>query len=182
MSTIGPARPARTARPPQRQAEFAVELLVCGSPDRADDGAPIKACELIRASLGGDVRMRVVGQLDIDHLLSIGSGAGVVVVDTATGIETGEVVELSFTSLSGGRSPVRPRSSHALAIPEVVGLAEMIRGRPFHGRVVAIGGAHFGLGRPLSRSVALSLPLLARTVLAAVEHVRALVESTRRGA
>lgn len=179
--TIGPSRPGRRAPPPPRRpARYAVEVLVCGSPDRADDGAPIAACDLIRADLPGDVGLRVVGQLDIDHLLSVASGAGVVIVDTATGIGTGEVVELPLTALSGGNSPARPRSSHALAVPEVVGLAEMIRGRPFRGRVVAIGGAHFGLGRPLTRSVALALPLLAQAVLAAVEHVRPLAATTGR--
>jgi hydrogenase maturation protease len=183
MTTTQPARPRRGAPvAPRRESGIAVEVLVCGSSDRADDGAPIAACELIRAALPGDVSLRVVGQLDIDHLLAIRPGAGVVVVDAATGVEPGEVVDLPLTGLSGGGSLVRARSSHALAIPEVVGLAEMIRGRPFHGRVVAIGGAQFGLGRPLSRTVALSLPLLARTVLDAVERVRPLGDATHRGA
>jgi hydrogenase maturation protease len=166
----------------RRATPIAVEILVCGSPDRADDGAPIAACELLRPALPGDVSLRVVGQLDIDDLLSIRTGAGVVVVDAATGIEPGDVVELPLTGLSGGATLVRARSSHALAIPEVVGLAEMIRGRPLRGRVVAIGGSQFGLGRPLSKSVVTALPVLAKAVLDAIERVRPLGEGKRRGA
>lgn len=182
MTTTRPAYPRRGAPlAPRRATPIAVEILVCGSPDRADDGAPIAACELLRATLPGDVSLRVVGQLDIDDLLSIRAGAGVVVVDAATGIEPGDVVELPLTGLSGGAT-VRARSSHALAIPEVVGLAEMIRGRPLRGRVVAIGGSQFGLGRPLSKSVTLALPALAQAVLGAIERVRPLGDAKRRGA
>jgi hydrogenase maturation protease len=160
----------------------AVEILVCGSADRADDGAPIAACGLVRPYLPSDVVLRIVGQLDIDDLLSIGPGAGVVVVDAATGLAPGVVVELPLTGLNEATTLVRPRSSHALAIPEVVGLAEMIRGRPLRGRVVAIGGTHFGLGRPLSRTVEAALPTFAQTILEAVEHVRLVAEPPRRGA
>ena len=144
--------------------------------------APIAACELLRPTLPADVLLRIVGQLDIDHLLSIRTGAGLVVVDTAIGIDPGAVVELPLSGLSDGGADLRPRSSHALAIPEVVGLAEMIRGRPLCGRLVAIGGQHFGLGRPISKPVAAALPTLARAILEAVEHVRPAGDATRRGA
>lgn len=159
------ARPAGPA--------VAVEILVCGSADRADDGAPIAACPLVRPLLPDDVSLRIVGQLDIDDLLAIAKHAGVVVMDVATGIEPGSIVELVLTGLSDGMTSVQARSSHALAIPEVVGLAEMIRGRPIRGRIVAIGGAQFGLGRPMSRIVEAALPALARATLDAIEHVRA---------
>jgi len=155
-----------------RSTTVAVEILVCGSPDRGDDGAPMLACELLRAALPKDVRLRTVGMLDIDDLLSVGKGAGVVVVDAATGIDAGIVVELPLSGPSGLGTIVLPRSSHALAIPEVVGLAEMIRGRPLGGLIVAIGGSQFGLGRPLSKPVALALPTLARAVLEAIDRVR----------
>lgn len=155
-----------------RRPAHAVEVLVCGSADRADDGAPIAASHIVRDRLGSDVALRFVGQLDIDDLLAIGSRAGVVVVDTATGLAPGEVVDLPLAGLGEATTAVRPRSSHALAIPEVVGLAEMLRGRPFRGRVVAIGGNHFGLGRPLSRTVEAGLPAFAQAILEAVEAVR----------
>jgi hydrogenase maturation protease len=162
-----PGRPSAASRP-----AVAVEVVVCGSVDRADDGAPTAACRFLRPLLPPDVRLRIVGQLDIDDLLSIASGAGVVVVDTATGLTPGAVVELPLTGPSSGTAAVRPRSCHALAIPEVVGLAEMIRGRPIVGRIVAIGGAQFGLGRPLSRVVEAALPALAQATVEALAHVR----------
>jgi hydrogenase maturation protease len=159
------------ARPPGART-IAVEILVCGSADRGDDGAPIAACELLRPDLPDDVSLRTVGLLDVDDLLAIRDGAGVVIVDAATGIERGAVLDLPLAGLLGPDVAVRSRSSHALAIPEVVGLAEMIRGRPLRGRIVVIGGSHFGLGQPLSRIVGAALPRLRSAVLRAVERVR----------
>ena len=172
MTVIRPpsSLPGSTFR--ARGSVHAVEILVCGSADRADDGAPISASRLVRRRLAGDVSLRIVGQLDIDDLLAVEPGAGVVVVDAATGLAPGEVVDLPLAGLGEATTVVRPRSSHALAIPEVVGLAEMIRGRPFRGRVVVIGGNHFGLGRPLSRIVEAALPAFAGAILEAVERVR----------
>lgn len=149
-----------------------IDVLVCGSSDRADDGAPILAAERTRANLPEGTRLRIVGQLDIDHLLSVPPGGGVVIVDAAIGIKPGAVVELPLTALSDPDHAIRPRSSHALEIPEVVGLAEMIRGRPLPGRIVAVGARSFGVGKALSPSVVKALQGLADAILVAVEHVR----------
>jgi hydrogenase maturation protease len=149
-----------------------VEVLVCGSPDRGDDGAPIAASRLLRDNLPADVAMRVVGMLDVDDLLSIPLGAGVVIVDAATGIDPGHVVDLGLTGLIGQHGGVHPRSSHALALPEVVGLAEMMRGRPLRGRIVVIGGTQFGLGEPFSYPVVSSVRRLSEAILEAVGQVR----------
>ncbi len=173
MTATRSSDPRRGRPSVESRGPVAVEVIVCGSADRADDGAPIAACRFLRPLLPPDVRLRIVDQLDIDHLLAIAPGAGVVVVDTATGLAPGAVVELPLSGQSPGTAAVRPRSSHALAIPEVVGLAEMIRGRPIVGRIVAIGGNHFGLGRPLSRVVEAALPALAQATVEALAHVRA---------
>ena len=154
-----------TTRTPGGQT-IAIELLVCG-----DDGAAIKACERLAAGLPADVRLRMVGQLDVDHLLSIAEGAGVVIVDAATGIDPGSVVELPLAGLID-EPAVRPRSSHSLAIPGVVGLAETIRGRPLRGRIVAIGAAEFGFGQSISEPVAMALPALSLAILDAIERAR----------
>lgn len=173
MRTTLPAGPAfDPASPARLGSAVAVEVFVCGSPDRGDDGAPIAASGLLRGGLPPDVAVRVVGQLDVDDLLSIPPGAGVVIVDAATGIDPGAIVDLALTGLIGQQDGVRPRSSHALALPEVVGLAEMIRGWPLRGRIVAIGGAQFGLGEPFSWPVAAALPVLSDAILEAVGHVR----------
>ena len=39
----------------------AVEVLVCGAPDRGDDGAPMAAAGLVGQHAGANVRVRVVG-------------------------------------------------------------------------------------------------------------------------
>ncbi len=149
-----------------------VEVLVCGSMDRGDDGAPMLAIDLVRKALPDDVRVRIVSELDIDDLLGVAPGAGVVIVDAAIGIDAGEVVELPINGFAGRPDGLRPRSSHALEFPEVVGLAEMMRGRPVDGRVVAIGGAAFGLGGALSRRVAAAMPELTATILGAIDRSR----------
>ena len=126
----------------------------------------------LRDKLPADVTMRAVGQLDVDDLLSIPSGAGVVIVDAATGLDPGAIVDLALNGLIGRADGVHPRSSHALTLPEVVGLVEMLRGRPLCGRIVAIGGAHFGLGSSFSRPVNAALDPLTDAVVEAVASVR----------
>jgi hydrogenase maturation protease len=113
-----------------------------------------------------------VGQLGVDDLLAIPPAAGVVIVDAATGIDPGAIVQLALDGLIRRRGGIRPRSSHSLGLPEVVGLAEMIRGRPLSGRIVAIGGAEFGLGEPFSPPVAAALALLSDAIIEAVGQVR----------
>jgi hydrogenase maturation protease len=150
----------------------AVEVLLCGSPDRGDDGAPMAVMDRLRDQLPSDVTMRAIGMLDVDDLLSVPPGAGVVIVDAATGIEPGTIVELTLTGLIGRSDGVHPRSSHALTLPEVVGLAAMLRGRPMCGRIVAIGGTHFGLGSSFSRPVTAALEPLSEAITQAVASVR----------
>jgi hydrogenase maturation protease len=161
-------------RSPRAATPVGVEVLVCGSPDRGDDGAPISAAALLGHRMPHDVRVRIVGQLDIDDLLAVPRDAGVVIVDAAVGIPPGRIVELSVTGLVGRDDGFRARSSHALAFPEVIGLAGLIRNRPMRGLIVAIGGSHFELGAPLSRRVAVALPALADAVVQAVERTRLL--------
>ncbi len=149
-----------------------VEILACGSPDRGDDGASLAAVTRLADSLPADVRIRIVGQLDIDDLLAVPRGAGAIVVDTAVGIDPGWIVEIPFSGLAGRESGIRPRSSHALSIPETIGVASMIRGRPLEGIVVAIGGVDFGLGDSLSWPVLAGLDAFTMAIADAVRRVR----------
>jgi hydrogenase maturation protease len=169
VRSLGPrALPSRSGR---AAPSVAVEVLVCGSPDRGDDGAPTAAAAVLRDDVPDDVRIRIVGSLDIDDLLAVPTGARVVIVDTAVGIRPGHIVELPLTGLVGRADGLRPRSSHALAFPEVIGLAELIRGRPVQGRIVAIGGTAFGLGATLSPRVASAIPALVAAVREAMDRV-----------
>lgn len=149
-----------------------VEVLACGTADRGDDGAPIAALAGLDSELPPDVTIRLVGRLDIDDLLTVPVGAGAVVVDTVTGVDPGWVVEIPFVGLVGPESGIRTRSSVALARPETVGLASMIRGRPLIGAIVAIGGLSFNPGEGLSWPVATGLCTLRLAIVDAIERVR----------
>ena len=152
-----------------------VEVLTCGDPDRGDDGASIAALADLAPSLPADVTVRHVGKLDIDDLLAIPSGAGAVVVDTATGVDSGWVVEIPFIGLAGRERGIRARSSYGLSRPETVGVASMIRGRPLVGVLVAIGGTAFGSGDGLSWPVTSGLCSFRVAIADAIERVRAQV-------
>lgn len=174
MTLTAPApsdhREASPGRSAAASRAVAVEVLVCGAPDRGDDGAPIAAAALLRDCLPIDARLRIVGQLDIDDLLRVPAGAGVIIVDAAKGIRPGRIIELPLNGLHSRDDRLRARSSHALAISEVIGVANLIRGRPLRGRVVVVGGAEFGLGAPLSARVAEAVPALVTAVLAAINR------------
>ena len=170
---------SQRADPPRTDADTAsrpspvlVEVLICGSPDRGDDGAAPAAEGILGAELPNGVRLRIVGRLDIDDLLYIPTGAAVVVVDAAAGLRPGRVVSLPLDGLGASGQPLRPRSSHALAFPEVVGLAELIRGHPIRGRIVAVGAEDFALGGALSERVAAAIPALVEAVRVAIEQLR----------
>jgi len=152
-----------------------VEVLACGNPGLGDDGASLAALAELAPDLPADVAIRLVGQLDIDDLLSVPSGAGTVVVDTATGIDPGWVVEIPFMGFVGRESGIRARSSDALSRPETVGVASMIRGRPLVGVLVAIGGSSFSPGDALSWPVTTGLCSFRVAIADAIERVRAQV-------
>jgi hydrogenase maturation protease len=152
-----------------------VDVLACGAADRGDDGAAIIAVGRLADVVPDDVRMRIVGQLDIDDLLAVPAGAGAIVVDTAVGIDAGWIVEIPFSGLVGRDAGITPRSSHALSIPETVGVASIIRGRPLPGIVVAIGGVDFGYGEALSWPVATAMDAFVLAIADAIGRVRKLV-------
>ncbi|HTS14888.1 MAG TPA: hydrogenase maturation protease [Candidatus Sulfotelmatobacter sp.] len=155
-----------------RSPAVSVDVFVCGSPDRGDDGAAVRAAEAVRPGLPPDVRLRTVGQLDVEDLLAVPADAGVVIVDVATGLVPGTVVDLPLADLAE-RGGVRPHSSHSLAVSGVVALAELLGGRPLRGRVIALGGQAFGFGDVLSAPVAAAVPRLGAAIGEAIERVRA---------
>lgn len=171
-----PLAAARSRSTPPRVASARarpVDVLVCGSGDRRDDGAALAVVPVLRTRVPVATRVRVVGQLDIDDLLAVPRGGGVVIVDAASGLRPGEIVELPLDGLIDRADDLRPRSSHALAFREVIGVATLLRRFPLPGRIVAIGGARWGLGSTLSPRVAKALPALIDAVLAAIDRLRA---------
>ena len=149
-----------------------VEIFACGSPDRGDDAVGLVVAEALERSLPAGARIRVVGQLEVDHLLDVPPGGAVIVVDAATGVRGGHIVELPLTGMIGREDRLRPRSSHALEFREVIGVADMIRGRPLEGRIIAVGGVRFSLGAGLSPSVARAVPRMVDAVRDAVARLR----------
>ena len=156
-------------------ASVIVEVLACGDPDRGDEGASVAALADLAPGLPSDVSIRRVGHLDIEDLLAVPPGAGVVVVDTASGVDPGWVVEIPFMGFAGRESGIRARSSDTLSRPETVGVASMIRGHPLVGVLVAIGGASFGSGDALSWPVTSGMCSFRVAIADAIERVRAQV-------
>jgi hydrogenase maturation protease len=168
-----PSRPRPERRRRQTGAPVTlVEVLVCGSAERGDEGAGIRALDQLAEGVPTDVAVRIVGLLDIDDLLAVTDGAGVVVVDTAVGIHPGLIVDLPLDGLVGRTDGLHPRSSHALEFAEVIGLAGLIRGHPMHGRVVVIGGTSFNHAGSLSGPVAAALPAFRDAIVTAVDRAR----------
>ena len=152
--------------------QVTVTVLACGSTDRGDDGVAVKACRRLRSRLPADAIIRVVGQLDVDDLLAIPDGSTVLVVDAARGLRPGAIRRIPLGGLLATPGSIRPRSSHALAMPEVIGLADMIRGHPLRGCIVLIGGREFGLGATLSERVADRLGHFEAAILTAITDLR----------
>jgi hypothetical protein len=169
----------RVGDPIARPRDDARSRDAAGAPLRDDgrdpglrDSAPIVALRSLAGSLPDDVALRLIERLDIDDLLAVPAGAGVVVVDAVEGIDPGWVVQIPFSGLIGRESGFVLRASHALSVPGTIGLASMIHGRPMVGVVVAIGGACFGLGDALSWPVIAAMGSYRLAIADAVDRVR----------
>lgn len=175
-SATSPRAPSPDGPRSARHPAALVTVLVCGSLDRGDDAAALRAVELLRPKARRRAAIHVVGQLGVEALVDRPPTSPVLVVDAAVGLTAGEVKRLSFGDLrDGARSPL-PRSSHELPIPEVVAIAEMIGG-PLRGGLVVIGGRDFGYGGDCSPRVREALPAFARAIERAVEDLAAEAEA-----
>jgi hydrogenase maturation protease len=156
-------------------ARTPVRMLVCGSVDRRDDGAAIRAVALLRAREHGlrrrGVQVRRCEALDIEHLLDIPDGTQILIVDAAIGVAPGEIVVCDLDELIDYPSAPAPRSSHALPVGQVIGVANALSVRPLHGLFVGIGGADFGLGRRLSPRVREALPSYRAAIAGALSQL-----------
>lgn len=152
----------------------AVRLLVCGNADRGDDGAALSAVAHVLPRLEPFLRqqleVRRCPQLDATDLIDVRGEEACVVLDTVIGVEPGEVVELSLEELAT-RSSVLPRSSHALPIGQVLGIAHAVRGSLPRGTFIGIGGKWFGFGELRSRALRDGMPAFERALEAAIEDL-----------
>ena len=135
-----------------------VRVLVCGSADRGDDGAALNAVAHILPLLDPILRQRVevrrCQQLDPADLIDVADGEACLVLDTVVGVEPGTVVDIPLDELTR-LEDASPRSSHALPISQVLGIAEAIRGQLPEGRLVGIGGKLGAVGRTPARQSAM---------------------------
>lgn len=158
MSEFGPAK--------------RVQVLVCGEELRGDDGAAIRAAEMLPDDVRALAEVLEVGQLSVEALLDVPAGVAVIVADAAVGVAAGEVVTLPLARLAHpGGSGAAPASSHSLPPDQVVALAREMRGSPPRGVFVGIGGAEFGFGERLSAAVEAGLPAFAAVIAAEVRRL-----------
>jgi hydrogenase maturation protease len=151
-----------------------IRVLVCGSADRGDDGAALSAVAHILPRLSPALRQRVevrrCPQLDAADLIDVADGEACLVLDTVVGVEPGTVVQIPLDDLMRLENAA-PRSSHALPISQVLGIAEAIRGQLPRGRLVGIGGKWFGFGVTRSRALRAGMAAFERTTEQAIEEL-----------
>jgi hydrogenase maturation protease len=155
-----------------------VRVLVCGTADRGDDGAALSAIAHVLPSLEPAICQRLeirrCPQLDATDLIDVAPDEACLVLDTVVGVTAGEIVELSLEALVGSAT-IAPRSSHALPIQQVLGIAEAVRGGLPAGRFLGIGGKWFGFGSTRSRAVRDGMPAYERAVRAAITGLAGVV-------
>jgi hydrogenase maturation protease len=139
----------------------AVRLLVCGNADRGDDGAALAAVAHFLPRLEDAIRHRIeirrCSQLDPNDIIEVPPGQACIVVDTVVGVDAGTVVTIALADLACDGHGLTPRSSHALSIAQVLGVAAAVRGTLPPGVLVGIGGRRFGFGGRRSRAVTLGM-------------------------
>jgi len=162
-----------------------VVVLVCGEPRRGDDAAAFVAIDRLPTAVFASAEIRPVGSLDVDDIVSIDEGAACLIVDAAIGPDPGEIVRGSLASLArpgregrreggrdSGRGRAAPRSTHAMPVEQVLGLAGIVRPGLPPGSFVGIGVASFGLGEGLSPDVERAIPQFAQAIAAEIERLR----------
>lgn len=151
---------------------ISVELIACGQGAPGDAGAPSGAVAGLDDDRWADVEVRLVDRLTVDDLLAVPPEAGVVIVDSAAGLEPGWVVELPLRALADAPTGVRTRSCAALQEPVTVGVASMIRGRPLVGTIVLIGRPSDDGSEVVSWPVAAGVGTLRVAISHAIERTR----------
>ena len=130
-------------------------VFVCGDRHRRDDAAALRAADLLGQVLPADVVLRRVGQLGPDDLVAASATGRCLVIDAVRGIPPGTVVTMPLADLeTGGPSSA---SSHALPLPTVIGLADVLGADMTGATFVGIGGEEFELGEGLTPRVEAAL-------------------------
>jgi hydrogenase maturation protease len=128
-------------------------ILACGDASRGDDGVAFVAVGRLGRDGAHGARVRRVGQLLPDDLVTALAEGPCVVVDAVHGIRPGDVVQMPLRRVAATGGPL-PASSHALPIEIVIGLAEALGAVIDDGTFIGIGGEAFTLGPGLSPAAA----------------------------
>lgn len=159
-----------------------LRVLVCGSADRGDDGAALSAIAHVLPGLepvmSRRLEVRRCQQLDPTDLIDVRPDEACLVLDTVVGVEAGTVVEMPLAELARQQG-VAPRSSHALPIQQVVGIADAVRGGLPRGLFVGIGGKWFGFGQTRSRALRQGMPAYEAAVRAAIDTLAGAVGAAK---
>jgi hydrogenase maturation protease len=151
-----------------------LRLLVCGNADRGDDGAALCAMAHVlprlEPAISRQLEVRRCSQLDAIDLIDVAPDERCLIIDTVVGVTPGEVIELSLDELAV-QATITPRSSHALPITQVLGVASAVRGGLPLGRFVGIGGKWFGFGNVQSRALRDGMPEYEAAIASAIERL-----------
>jgi hydrogenase maturation protease len=136
-------------------------LVVCGNPDRGDDGVALAAAATLLPTLppavSAAIDVRRGRELRLEDLVDLGPDERCVILDAVSGVAPGTIVVMPIDRLAE-TVPFAPRSSHQLPLGLTVGLAAMLGRGSLPGAFVGLAGAAWGLGEGLSAIARDSLP------------------------
>lgn len=164
--------PSEGALPSPHASASGAVVIGLGNLYRSDDGVGPEVLSRLREE-GGDLARWETCSDETTELLQLWEGAAfAVVVDAVlSGSAPGTVHRLVE-----GEDPIPPEgrsaSTHAVALPEVIGLARALGQMPGRLIVYGIEAASFDAGQGLSAAVRARVPLVAQRVLSEVRAFR----------
>ncbi len=164
--------PASGTLPPHAPPTAEAVVIGLGNPYRSDDGVGPEVLARLREE-GGDLARWVTCSDETTELLQLWEGAALAVVIDAvlSGSAPGTVHRLVE-----GEDPIPPEgragSTHAVALPEVIGLGRALGQMPRRLVVYGIEAASFDTGKGLSAAVREQVPLVVHQVLSELRESR----------
>jgi hydrogenase maturation protease len=134
-----------------------VRVLACGTIDRGDDGAALRAVRALSEVERGDASVEEIGYLSPELLFGDGPETRRLVLDCVAGLPCGEIIDLPLADLPALEAQMGTTSSHALAPGAAVALADLLGAVRPADRFLGIGGGSFEVGGDLSPAVVAQL-------------------------
>lgn len=130
-----------------------IRILACGSIDRGDDGAAVRAVRALPSSARRAARVEEVGYLSPELLIGDAPETRRLVLDTVAGLRAGSIVDVPLAELPELEARMGATSTHALAPGAAVALAALLGAVRPSDRFLGIGGSSFDVGDGLSPAV-----------------------------